>query len=541
LNTRFQERLLFSVSHNIGTTGGEAGWWLALLLCLTICSPSSLAHIRHRIHKEPLTMQHAVSKPGSGRTSVALPHAVKSLQPLVDAWLNRPELTHSLAGVAIIDLDSGAELASGNGHKRFNPASTEKIIVTACAYEKLGAKFAYKTILATRGEVKGGTIHGDLLLLPSQDPTLDRDDLRRLFAGLRDKGINKVDGKLSIIEPAGGSERFLGEWLHEDWAQEWMPVSSSLVVDRNISSPSVFSKAKIRINHAQDADSASDRTLLQSELTLGWLSYDPRDRTTDVWELNNSKAPAAARAVANPDVYNLALAEDIGRQVGIKFENHEFKPDPNSELTILAEHASAPLAQIIRTTLHESDNLYAQQLLRTLAANSETKSQSTSLEDRGLLIERAWLASIGVPLEEVILWDGCGLSRKDYISPYALCLVLRHMAVNERLAPYKDLLTQATIKPGGQMQFKTGAMDSVRGMTGLLQTSQGKRLAFAALVNGHATSVSNVRTSISILLSQLDQVRIESPVLDKSQPEAGKAAAAGHAPALTPAPAAQKQ
>jgi len=469
-------------------------------------------------------------------------HTVKSLQPLIDAWLNRPELTHSLAGVSILDVDSGSELASGNGHKRFNPASTEKIIVTACAYEKLGPKFVYRTILATRAELKGGTIHGDLLLLPSQDPTLDRDDLRRLFSTLRDKGITKVDGKLAVVEPQGASERFLGEWLHEDWAQEWMPVSSSLVVDRNISSPSVFSKAKIRINHAQDADSASDRTLLQSELTLGWISYDPRDRTTDVWELNDSKAPAAARAVANPDLYNLALAEDIARQVGIKFENHEFKPAANSELTTLAEHASAPLAQIIRTTLHESDNLYAQQLLRTLAAHSETKSQSNSLEDRGLLVERAWLAAIGVPLEEVILWDGCGLSRKDYISPYALCLVLRHMSVNENLSPYKDLLSQAAIKPGGQMQFKTGAMDSVRGMTGLLQTSEGKRLAFAALVNGHSTSVSNVRTSISILLSEVEQARIETPVLEKKQNEVPKANPPHAQPkVVAPTAAVQKQ
>jgi serine-type D-Ala-D-Ala carboxypeptidase/endopeptidase (penicillin-binding protein 4) len=514
---------------------------LMLGLCFGSCNASALAHIRHRIHNQPQTFQHPVAKTSNGRSLAAPAHAVKSLQPLVDAWLNRPELIHSMAGVAIIDIDSGAELASANGHKRFNPASTEKIIVTSCAYEKLGPKFVFKTLLATRGEVKGGTVHGDLLLLPSQDPTLDRDDLRRLFASLRDKGISKVDGKLSIVEPAGGSERFLGEWLHEDWAQEWMPVSSSLVVDRNISSPSVFSKSKIRINHAQDADTASDRTLLQSELTLGWISYDPRDRTTDVWELNDSKAPAAARAVANPDMYNLALAEDIGRQVGIKFEKDEFKPAANSELTTLAEHDSAPLSQIIRTTLHESDNLYAQQLLRTLGVHSESKSQA-NLEDRGLMVERAWLAGIGVPLDEVILWDGCGLSRKDYVSPYALCLVLRHMAVNENLAPYAALMTQASIKPGGQMQFKTGAMDSVRGMTGLLQTSQGKRLAFGALVNGHSTSVSNVRTSISILLSELEQARVESPVIDKSQSEPSKVAApAGHQPTVTPAPAAQKQ
>jgi D-alanyl-D-alanine carboxypeptidase/D-alanyl-D-alanine-endopeptidase (penicillin-binding protein 4) len=503
------------IAKDMGFSGASI---LAALACLTICAPGALAHIRHRTHKEPQALQHTTAKPGVVRTTGTSQRALKSLQPLVDAWLNRPELTHSLAGVDVIDVDTGVELASGNGRKRFNPASTEKIIVTACAYEKLGAKFVYKTLLATKGEVNRGTIRGDLLLIASQDPTLDRDDLRRLFATLRDKGITKVDGKFLVVEPPGGGERFLGEWLHEDWAQEWMPVSSSLVIDRNISSPSVFSKSKIRINHAQDVDSASHRTLLQSELTLGWLSYDPKDRTTDVYELNDSKAPAASRAVANPDTYNQALAEDIAKQVGIKFENHDFKPSANAEVTTLAEHDSAPLAQIIRTTLHESDNLYAQQLLRTLAAHTESKSQAANLEDRGLLIERAWLSSIGVPLDEVILWDGCGLSRKDYVTPHALCLVIRHMSTTEGLSPYKDLLTQASIKPGGTMQFKTGAMDSVRGMTGLLQTGEGKRLAFAILVNGHATSVRDVRTSISILVNGLDQARVESqPLENKSE------------------------
>jgi D-alanyl-D-alanine carboxypeptidase len=279
----------------------------------------------------------------------------------------------------------------------------------------------------------------------------------------------------------------------------------------------------VRINHAEDADTASHKTLLKSELTPGWLSFDPRDRTTDVYELTDSKAPAASRAVANPDAYNLALAEDIAKQVGIKLENRDVKSLSIHEITPLAEHDSAPLAQIIRTTLHESDNLYAQQILRTLARHFEAKPQSSNLEDRGLLIERAWLASLGVPLEEVILWDGCGLSRKNYLSPYALSLVLRHMATHANLSPYKDLLSQAVIKPGGTLQFKTGAMDSVRGMTGLIQTSAGKHLAFAALVNGHTTSVSNVRTSISILVDELAQAHLEAPVPESKQEEGASA------------------
>jgi len=105
------------------------------------------------------------------------------------------------------------------------------------------------------------------------------------------------------------------------------------------------------------------------------------------------------------------------------------------------------------------------------------------------------------------------------------------MASNDNLSPYLGLMTQAVIKPQGSMCFKTGAMDSVRGMTGLLQTSQGKRLAFAALVNGHATSVRDVRTSISILVNGLDQAHIEAA------PAETKSDIAKPAPTAIPIPA----
>jgi serine-type D-Ala-D-Ala carboxypeptidase/endopeptidase (penicillin-binding protein 4) len=508
--------LMMSEDPSLSNNRGVQERWAAvracfLLLLLSLFSYFSpaLAHIKHRNQKASPSQQSPAKTPARRSASS------NDLKLLVDRWLHRAELAHSLVGVEILDVNSGAELVSSMGHCRFTPASTAKIIVTACAYDKLGPKFIYKTSLVTRGEVTHDTVHGDLILLPSQDPTLDRDNLRELVSGLKAQGVNKVTGKLLLEEPLGGGERFLGEWLSEDWAQDWMPVSSSLVIDRNISSPAVFSKPRIKINHADDTDTAFLKTLLKSELTMGWLSFTKEDRTTNVYSLKDAREPATLRAVANPDTYNLALLEDMLKAAGIKIENQKLSSQNdvknNGQTTVLSEHVSKPLAQIIRTTLHESDNLYAQQLLRTLAAESDSKSHTNNLEDRGLLIERSWLSSFGVPLEEVILWDGCGLSRKDFVSPYALTTVIRYMATHENLKPYLGLLKAGQIKPAGGIQFKTGAMDSVRGITGLLENALGQRLAFAILVNGHTTSVENLRTSLSSIISQLAQAKLDLP------------------------------
>jgi len=483
--------------------------FLFLLLSLLSSFNPARAHIKHHNQKAPPPRQYPA------KTAARRSASSNDLNLLVDRWLKRPELIHSLVGVEVLDVDSGAELVSSKGHCRFTPASTAKIIVTACAYEKLGAKFTYKTSLVTRGEVSRNTVYGDLILLPSQDPTLDRDHLRELVSGLKARGVNKVTGKLLLEEPVGGGERFLGEWLTEDWAQDWMPVSSSLVVERNISSPAVFSRPRIKVNHAEDTDTAFLKTLLKSELTMGWLSFTKEDRTTNVYSLKDAREPATLRAVANPDTYNLALLEDMVKAAGIKIENQKLSSlidlKNKGKTIVLSEHFSKPLAQIIRTTLHESDNLYAQQLLRTLAIESDSKSQTNNLEDRGLLIERSWLSSFGAPREEVILWDGCGLSRKDLVSPYALTTVIRYMATHDNLKPYLGLLKAGQIKPAGNIQFKTGAMDSVRGITGLLENALGKRLAFAILVNGHTTSVEDLRTSLSTIISQLAEARLDLP------------------------------
>lgn len=484
---------------------------LMLIFATTGGGGSASAHIKRRAHT---VIRHQVqAKPVSPTTG-----SNKSLQSVAEAWLNRAELAHSLAGIDVVELESGQEIVCANGRKRFTPASTAKVFATACAYEKLGPGWVYKTSLATTGQVEGSKIKGDLLLVASQDPTLNRDDLRRLFAGLRDKGIKDIEGKLVLSEVPGGGQRFAGEWLSEDWAQDYMPVSSGVVIDRNVSSPGVFPKPKYNLEPLSTIENALQKTLIQSDLTLGWLNYNKSEKSVHVFTQDESKGIMASRVVANPDAFNLALAEEIAKGMGLHFGNRTISEAPNANLHTLSVHESQPLAKIIRTTLHESDNLYAQQILRTIGSEVEIKAHAPTLEETGLLKERSWLASIGVPIQEVVLWDGCGLSRKDFISPYSLNMVLRHMATSSSKG-YIELLTPATIQPRGSFNFKTGSMDSVRGITGLLEMQDGKRLAITVIVNGHSPAVGVLRTSLGILVSQMAQAKVEIP---KANPDEDK-------------------
>jgi D-alanyl-D-alanine carboxypeptidase/D-alanyl-D-alanine-endopeptidase (penicillin-binding protein 4) len=470
----------------------------------------SVAHAAMHSHR-PKPPRH-VKPPVSLKRTPPIPITHNGARALIDAWLARPELAHSLVGVDLLDMSTGEELVQANGRRRFMPASTAKLFVTACAYETLGPDFTYRTRLLSKARINGDRLEGDVLVAPSQDPSLGRADLSEMLAALKRRGITWIQGKFIESDIAGGGERFLAEWLCEDWAQDWMPPSSSLVVDRNVSSPSFFSKAKISVVEAEQSASALNKTLLGSQYTNGWLSLKSDNQTIVVDQSKPEAGRQALKVVANPDAYNIALVNDMALQSGIRVAGQAPWLPQGFVTSVLAEHQSKPLSVIIRTTLKESDNLYAQQILRTLAASQNgSKSKSTlNLEQRGLLKIMSWVQTIGVPAQEVVLWDGCGLSRKDCVSPYSLNLVLRHMAVHPGTSGYLSLLNRATISPQGSFLFKTGAMDSVRGITGILENYEGKKLALTVLVNGHTPSVRDLRTSIGALVNQLASASTES-------------------------------
>jgi len=428
------------------------------------------------------------------------------VERIVRAWAGRPELSNSTVGVEVMELPSGRVLASFNGNRRFTPASTAKVFTCACAHELLGGDFRYRTRLLAYGKVKHGRLEGDLVLSASQDPTLESSDLRQLFAQVLERGVKYVEGRLLAQPVPGGGDSFTPSWLAEDWGQEWMPVSSSLVLDRNLA-PGKDPGRGLKVSALQpDELSAMYKTLVELDYTPGWVFLDEATNTVKVARSVNPQL-GGSLTVSNPGTYNLKMASSIARQAGIHFSGRHNTADAGFEPALLAEHESKPLSSIVTVTLHESDNLYAQQLLRTLGLKRPAGGErhERTLEERGLEALYDWLLSVGVSKREVVLLDGCGLSRKSCVSPHALNTVLKRAAGAGVDGAFLALLRAdgPSKYQSGSYQFKTGAMDSVRSISGVLTTAGRQTLAVTAMVNGHSPSVRDVRAAMSALTSQL--------------------------------------
>lgn len=444
-----------------------------------------------------------------------------SLDNLVRVWLRIPALEHSNVGLEIMELPSGRILYSFNGNRRFTPASTVKAITTACAFDTLGGAYTYKDSITAEGTVSGSTLNGNFVVHSSQNPTFTRSQLANLIkdavqATARIPGggtISDISGQLKLAVPPAVEMGFHQSWLIEDWGRYWMPVSSNLVLDHNLASPAELTD-NYRVVDAANTHGSLFSTLLNAPDGPCWLFMDRPSHVALTYKPKHPNAPQTPSfAEANPDEYNLALAEIMLRRHQIRISGKEVPLSGSDRVYQLATHESIPLSQIIKTTLHESDNLYAQQLLRTVGLSSmkteapatgkaAEKQSSLSLEARGLLAVSRWLTKIGVNGQETILFDGCGLCRKDAVSPHALNMVMKHMAGENVDGSYLSLLKQAE-----DYRFKTGTMDAVRAISGVLTTAGKQNLAVTIMVNGHTPSIKNLKIAQSALINQLRNIK----------------------------------
>jgi D-alanyl-D-alanine carboxypeptidase/D-alanyl-D-alanine-endopeptidase (penicillin-binding protein 4) len=118
-----------------------------------------------------------------------------------------------------------------------------------------------------------------------------------------------------------------------------------------------------------------------------------------------------------------------------------------------------------------------------------------------------FLAEAGVPLEEVQLVDGSGLSVLDMVTPQAMTRLLAYMDRSENRAAWMNSLAVAGEEGTLSQRFqedpaakriraKTGTLSHTSAIGGYALTAGGDTFAFAILVNNYAAPASEVRAVI---------------------------------------------
>ena len=225
------------------------------------------------------------------------------------------------------------------------PASNEKIPVSWAALTRLGVGYRFHTEVYGVGARAGATWNGDLILKGFGDPTLSAADIDRLAATIRGRGIRVVNG------PGAG---------------------------RRVASTT---RSVARQGGSATSSAARPRPCRPS----------------------SSIAPRGWPALSPPLLAARALRDALSRRGVAVVGRPGLGVAPDAAVS-LASDVSDPLSQIVRRMNHESDNFYAEMLLKQLAA--ATGKVGTSVGGGRVVI--ATMREAGIPVGGVRIVDGSG-------------------------------------------------------------------------------------------------------------------------------------
>ncbi|WP_422387044.1 D-alanyl-D-alanine carboxypeptidase/D-alanyl-D-alanine endopeptidase [Anabaena sphaerica] len=440
------------------------------------------------------------------------------LESSIDAVINRPLFKRMRWGILVKPLSSPQTLYSRDAEKYFIPASNTKLFTTAAALQKLGANFRIRTSIYQDSE-------GILRVVGRGDPSLKNAQLTILAKQLYQQGIRQVNQLIA------DDSYFQGEVVHSSW--QWEDVQAyygapinSLIVNENASILKFLPQnigQPLQLQWAEPTEAyrwkIENNSVTTQENEPGFVEVN-RDLKGQILRIKgqlavNSQPEITALAVFDPidnflRNFRLTLATE-----GINVKQTSNLNGGKNEKEIAAIE-SPPLSELLVETNVNSNNLYAEALLRNLADKQTlTKNQPTA--DAGLQAINTILNQLGIEPNSYILVDGSGLSRKNLISPEALVQLLQIMAKSSQAEVFRASLPVAGISgtlknrflntsAQGIVQAKTGTMMGVVSLSGYVNIPHYEPVAFSIMVNQSEQPPSVVRKAmdeIVVLLTQL--------------------------------------
>ena len=439
----------------------------------------------------------------------------------VDEILSDAALPSAIWAVLAVDTRTGRTVVSRQAETLLMPASTLKLFTTATALDALGPDFRFVTGLYEFGRVEGGTLRGDLVIRGAADPTFGSNEmeglanpLTRWAEALAAAGVRRIEGRI-----IGDDDRTEDAPYSEGWdvthvgTEAYAPASGGLAYADNLlsvrltggrdaaaeSSPAGFATVR------RDLSPASGRATLTVERALG----------SDDYTLSGS-APATYRGtlrlpVANPTRYAVhafaarlaAAGIDVSQATLWDVDDVDRKPVYDGMAPLMVA-VSPTLTRIVAHTNQESDNLYAEQLLRALTDAGTVEAGVGRVE--------AFLARAGAPdADDLSIMDGSGLSRKDLITPAAMVALLRTMLGH----PARDAFVASLPTGGGAgstlrnrladtpVRAKTGSISFARCLSGYVTGPNGSTIAFSIMANNYTESGSRITGAMDAVVRAL--------------------------------------
>ena len=455
-------------------------------------------------------------------------------------------------------------LVSNEADKAMNPGSTIKLVTTLVGLEELGPIFRGRTEMRSSGTIANGALHGDLILRGGADIDLTADALTHMLERLRTLGIHKIAGDLVLDRQLFQPARPDTNQPPFDEAPEayYNVIPDALLLNMNMLQVEMVSDARgmtvSMLPELDRVDVKSSMTLVDGDCAKweqGWqlptvvkngtrltvqlhgtfprncrkgynINVLDRDDYADrlvraTWQRLGGTITGATRTVdlaahtsrlAASAVAQGALGSDGGatpQTAGVETET--------DGTTLLAEHVSRALPELVRDTLKSSDNTFARMLFLSLgslqadpllgsrplpaaerlamlmAAHGGTSVPATTAA-RAEQVIRNWFKEQKLDTDGMVFENGSGLSRKEHARPVQLAAVLRAGQTSLWLPEFQASLPivglDGTMRrrlkdspAASRARIKTGTLSGVVAVAGYVPDADGEECIVVAIVN----------------------------------------------------------
>jgi len=428
---------------------------------------------------------------------------------------------YASVSLTVLDAKTGEKVFTANPNMGLATASTLKTITSITAFNLLGKDFQYQTQFGYSGSVAAdGTLNGDVIIKGAGDPTLgswryenthEAHILSLMVDALQKAGIKKINGRIVGDDSIFGSQSIPEGWIWMDVGNYYGAGTSGLCWRENqfdIKFHTGRVDSPVSITHEVPAMPylSFKSELLNAPAGTGDNAYAFLPVGGKMMYLRGTYAADQTKkgiSAALPDpAYDAAFRlADTLRRLGIAVSN---EPESTGTLTAkglitpaiatnLATIFSPRLSQIVYWLNHKSINLYAEQLLKTIAWKAG-KQPSTG---NGVDVEQAFWKARGIDPNSLNIADGSGLSPGDRVTTLTLATILQSA---KKESWFNDFYESLPIY--NDMHMKSGSILNVLTYAGY-QTYHGRELCFSIMVNNFSGSSKGIKEKMFRVLDEM--------------------------------------
>lgn len=446
------------------------------------------------------------SPPQPAEQTITRHSQVQDLPASLLSFMQEHNISADELSVYVRDVSADGPLIQHEVEVPRNPASTMKLLTTWAALKTLGPAWTWDTEVWTRGELRAGVLHGDLILKGYGDPFLIYESFWQLVHDLRLKGLEEITGDIIIDNsffelPAIDPAAFDGE-RERVYNAPPSALMFNFQATRLLFEPDMVANKVNVIAFPKPTLPLTD----QLEFVSGDCTkrrHNPQVQTQLDGSIKVSGSYIGScgsrletLVLSSPEQHAFNAFRDfwqmLGGKLGGGLQTGSLKAGDRQYYV----HTSMPLAEQIRLINKWSNNVMTRQVMLTVGAKM---FEAPATLEKGRLAVLKVLTDQGVPTQGLVIENGSGLSRNERVSARQfgelLQVIWRDPYMPEMLNSLPLLGEDGTLARrfrhsdlAGRTRLKTGTLKDVSSIAGYMLTRSGKRMIIVMQQNGQRSA-----------------------------------------------------